>query len=81
TPQPSPDHDLQKARGKAAPQPLHIIPAERQGHTCGIRLCNFIYNLKHCKNCEQGNPDHTAFVNPGNGLAAGAVLPAPMSRP
>ena len=46
TPQPSPDHDLQKARWKAAPQPLHIIPAERQGHTCGIRLCNFITTLR-----------------------------------
>ena len=31
TPQPSPDHDLQKARWKAAPQPFHIIRVERQG--------------------------------------------------
>lgn len=23
------------------------------------------YNLRHCKNCEQGNPDHPAFVSPG----------------
>ena len=31
TPHPSPDHDLRKPRWKAAPQPFHVIPAERQG--------------------------------------------------
>ena len=45
TPQPSPDHDLQKARWKAAPQPFHIISVERQGALCRVR-CNFIATLR-----------------------------------
>ena len=45
TPQPSPNHDLQKARWKAAPQPFHVIPVERQGVLCRVR-CNFIATLR-----------------------------------